>query len=86
MGTITSLTAVSGAANASSNQAQAQEQQQTQRQQQPTTTASDTVQLTESQQVYQLYNQGFQVSQIASSLSLTVAAVNSYLNISTSGD
>jgi DNA-binding NarL/FixJ family response regulator len=41
----------------------------------------DTVQLTVSQQVYQLYNQGQQVSQIAASLNLTVAAVNSYLNL-----
>jgi len=49
---------------------------------QPTTNASaDTVKLSESQQVYQLYNQGQAVSQIASSLSLTVDAVNSYLGI-----
>jgi DNA-binding NarL/FixJ family response regulator len=49
---------------------------------QPTTNASaDTVRLSESQQVYQLYNQGQQVSQIASNLSLTVQAVNSYLGI-----
>jgi DNA-binding NarL/FixJ family response regulator len=49
--------------------------------------ATDTVQLTEAQQVYQLYNQGMEISQIASSLSLSlsVAAVDSYLNISTSG-
>lgn len=45
---------------------------------------TDTVQLTEAQQVYQLYNQGQPVSTIASSLSLTEAAVNSYLNISSS--
>jgi DNA-binding NarL/FixJ family response regulator len=42
----------------------------------------DTVKLTESQQVYQLYNQGQTVSQIANNLSLAVSAVNSYLNIS----
>jgi DNA-binding NarL/FixJ family response regulator len=47
--------------------------------------AGDTVQLTEAQQVYQLYNQGLQVSQIASTLSLSVAAVNSYLNLSNTG-
>jgi DNA-binding CsgD family transcriptional regulator len=53
---------------------------------QPTANAAgDTVQLTEAQQVYQLYNQGLQVSQIASTLSLSVAAVNSYLNLSNTG-
>jgi DNA-binding CsgD family transcriptional regulator len=43
--------------------------------------AADTVQLTEAQQVFQLFNQGQSVSQIASSLSLSVPAVNTYLNI-----
>jgi DNA-binding NarL/FixJ family response regulator len=43
---------------------------------------ADTVQLTEAQQVDQLYNHGQRVSQIASSLSLTEAAVNSYLDLS----
>jgi len=42
----------------------------------------DTVQLTEAQQVDQLYTQGQRVSQIASTLSLTEAAVNSYLDLS----
>lgn len=42
----------------------------------------DTVQLTVAQQVYQLYNQGQQVSQIATSLSLSESQVNSYLNVS----
>ena len=46
---------------------------------------ADTVQLTEAQQVYQLYNSGQRVSQIASKLSLTEAAVNSYLNLSATG-
>jgi DNA-binding NarL/FixJ family response regulator len=46
--------------------------------------AADTVKLSESQQVYQLYNQGQTVSQIASSLSLTVELVNSYLGIANS--
>jgi hypothetical protein len=45
----------------------------------------DTVQLTVAQQVYQLYNQGQKVSEIASALSLSVAAVNSYLNLPGSG-
>ena len=49
------------------------------------TTTSDTVQLTEAQQVYQLYNQGQRVSQIASSLNLTEAEVNSYLDLSLTG-
>jgi DNA-binding NarL/FixJ family response regulator len=44
-----------------------------------------TVQLSEAQQVYQLYNQGQQVSQIAATLNLSVAAVNTYLGI-TSGN
>jgi DNA-binding NarL/FixJ family response regulator len=43
----------------------------------------DTVELTLSQRVYQLHTQGQRVSQIASSLNLSEAAVNSYLNIST---
>jgi DNA-binding NarL/FixJ family response regulator len=43
----------------------------------------DTVVLTEAQQVYQLYNQGQTVPQIATSLSLAVEAVNSYLGITT---
>jgi DNA-binding NarL/FixJ family response regulator len=43
---------------------------------------ADTIQLTEAERVYQLYNQGQQVPQIANTLSLSEAAVNSYLNIS----
>jgi DNA-binding CsgD family transcriptional regulator len=46
--------------------------------------SSDTVQLTVAERVYQLYNQGQQISQIATALSLSVAAVNNYLNISNS--
>ena len=48
---------------------------------QPVFVPPDHVNLTETQQVYQLYNQGQRVSQIASNLSLSVEAVNSYLNI-----
>lgn len=44
--------------------------------------AGDTIQLSEAQRVYQLYNQGLPVSEIADSLSLSVAAVNHYLNLS----
>lgn len=43
---------------------------------------TDTVTLTAAQQVYQLYNQGHTISQIAFSLRLSVAAVNSYLGLS----
>ncbi|HTV65437.1 MAG TPA: hypothetical protein VMD98_07525 [Bryocella sp.] len=86
MGAITSLqTAVTSAANASLNAAAAPQNQPVQNQpvqSQPSPSAAeDSVELTEAQQVYQLYNQGFPVSAIASSLSLTVDAVNSYLNI-----
>ncbi|MGD0570492.1 MAG: hypothetical protein ABSA78_18975 [Candidatus Sulfotelmatobacter sp.] len=71
-------TASLAAANSSSTSAAAQSAQ-------PTTNDSAyTVRLTEAQQVYNLYNQGQAVSQIASSLSLTEAAVNSYLGITAS--
>jgi hypothetical protein len=40
------------------------------------------VRLSQSQQVYQLYNQGQQVSQIATTLSLPVELGNNYLGIS----
>jgi DNA-binding NarL/FixJ family response regulator len=46
--------------------------------------SADTVKLSEAQQVYQLYNQGQRVSQIAATLSLTEAAVNSYLSLPSS--
>ena len=49
---------------------------------QPAETGTDTVQLTQAERVYQLYNQGQQVPQIANTLSLSEAIVNSYLNIS----
>lgn len=49
--------------------------------QQAVNNSGDTVQLSEVQQVYQLYNQGQTVSQIATSLSLPVDTVNNYLNI-----
>jgi DNA-binding NarL/FixJ family response regulator len=53
---------------------------------QPSAQASeDTIRLTAAQQVYQLYNQGQRVSQIASALSLSVAEVNNYLNLLNSG-
>ena len=48
---------------------------------QPATNNSDTVTLSQAQQVTQLYQQGQQVPQIASTLSLPVDIVNSYLGI-----
>lgn len=74
------LSAPSAGANPSANQAPAARPQP-----QPAASAGDTVQLSEAQQVYQLYNQGQRVSQIATSLSLTPAAVDSYLGLNTSG-
>jgi DNA-binding NarL/FixJ family response regulator len=71
-------TAPTGATGPSSNAPVAQQPQPA-----PTTPAY-TVELTEAQRVYQLYNQGLPVPQIATNLSLSVAAVNSYLNISNS--
>jgi DNA-binding NarL/FixJ family response regulator len=68
--------ALFAAENAASNSAA------TQKIQLPANDSADTVKLSESQQVVQLYQQGQQVSQIASSLSLTVETVNSYLGIS----
>ena len=69
-------TATIAAANSSATAAAAQKIRQT------ANDSVDTVKLTESQQVHQLYNQGQPVSLIASSLSLTVDTVNSYLGIS----
>jgi hypothetical protein len=75
------LSAPSAGANPSANQAPAARPQA----QPAANTLADTVQLTEAQQVYQLYNQGQRVSQIATSLSLTQAAVNGYLGLNTGG-
>jgi DNA-binding NarL/FixJ family response regulator len=44
----------------------------------------DHVNLSETQQVYQLYNQGRSTAQIAANLNMTVEAVNSYLFIANS--
>jgi DNA-binding NarL/FixJ family response regulator len=53
--------------------------------QQPAQSAGpDTVTLTAAQQVFQLYNQGQSVTQIATSLSLSVSSVNNYLGINAS--
>ena len=48
--------------------------------------SEDTIRLTAAQQVYQLYNQGQRVSQIASALSLSVDVVNGYLNLPNGGE
>ncbi len=81
MGAITNLlTAVqevsgnAGLNTAAAAQAQTQDSQ----------NETDSVRLSEAQQAYQLYNQGLPITQIASSLSLSVAAVDNYLNISSS--
>jgi len=72
----TLATPASDTANSYSNTATA-------RQVQPTAgNAADTVRISESQQVYQLYRQGKTVSQIATSLSLPPELVNNYLGIS----
>jgi DNA-binding NarL/FixJ family response regulator len=68
-------TASVAAANASSTSA-------ANRTPQPTTNdPAYKVTLTEAQQVYQLYDRGQPISQIATSLSLTQSAVNNYLGI-----
>jgi DNA-binding NarL/FixJ family response regulator len=74
------------AANSPSTAAQQQVQPQVQQPaQQPASASSDTVTLTEAQQVYNLYNQGQTVTQISSSLALPVSTVNNYLGITQSG-
>ncbi|MGA7909392.1 MAG: hypothetical protein WCA16_18440 [Candidatus Sulfotelmatobacter sp.] len=70
-----SFPAAALAANYSTNAEPAQQSQQT------ANTSADTVKLTESQQVHQLYKQGQKVAQIATRLSLPVDIVNSYLGI-----
>ena len=75
---LSSATLSLAAANSASTSAAARNPQPT------TNNTADTVQLSSSQQVYQLYNQGQSVTQISTSLSMPVAIVNSYLGI-TSG-
>jgi DNA-binding NarL/FixJ family response regulator len=75
-------TASLAAANSPSNAAAQPVQQQVQ---QPVNNSADTVTLTEAQQVYNLYNQGQTVPQIATSLSLSVTMVNNYLGITQGG-
>jgi DNA-binding NarL/FixJ family response regulator len=47
--------------------------------------SGDTVRLSEAQQVYQLYNQGQQIPQIAAALNLPVSSVNLYLGVTGGG-
>ena len=53
--------------------------------QQNTNVSADTVTLTEAQQVFNLYNAGQTVPEIATSLSLPVTMVNNYLGITQGG-
>jgi DNA-binding NarL/FixJ family response regulator len=76
-------TAAATAANSTQNETQGTQGRQPQPQQ-TTNNAGYTVQLSEAQQVYQLYNQGQQVPQIAAALNLSVPAVNNYLGITSS--
>lgn len=74
------------AATAANSGAAAAPQPVPQKVQQPARTASaDSVTLTAAQQVFQLYNQGQTVTQIATSLSLSVSLVNNHLGINASG-
>ncbi len=71
-----SFTTGNTASNGQAAQVQRQDQQTNVR-------PADTIRLTEVQQVYQLYNQGQKISQIASALNLSVESVNNYLGITT---
>jgi DNA-binding NarL/FixJ family response regulator len=75
-------TAVVAAANSSSNAAPVERNPQPQ---QTANTSGYTLQISEAQQVYQLYNEGQQIPQIAAALNLPVSTVNDYLGVSSSG-
>lgn len=75
-GSFASLFSAAAAANASGAAV-------AQRPQPVTPNITDTVRLTEAEQVDQLYSQGHSVPQIAFNLDLTAQAVDRYLNIST---
>jgi DNA-binding NarL/FixJ family response regulator len=83
--TITSALSAASLAAANSPSTAATEQPAQQQVQQPVSNSGDTVTLTEAQQVFNLYNQGQTVPQIASSLSLSVSMVNNYLGITQGG-
>ncbi len=67
--------ALSIASGAVANSSQISAARPTQQTTQQTTIAPDTVRLSETQQVYQLYNQGQEVTQIASYLNISVSDV-----------
>jgi DNA-binding CsgD family transcriptional regulator len=73
-----STASVNAASAASSNSANSTVAQSTQ----TAASSGDTVTLSPSQQVHQLYQQGQAVPQIAVALDLSIETVNSYLNIS----
>jgi DNA-binding NarL/FixJ family response regulator len=73
-------TATVAAANSSSNVGPAV-QNAAARPQPTSNQAGYRVELSEAQQVYQLYNQGQQIRQIAETLNLSVGVVNSYLGV-----
>jgi DNA-binding NarL/FixJ family response regulator len=78
-------TASVAAANFSSNAARTP-QPQRQPEQQPTVNNTGyTLQLSEAQQVYQLYNQGQGIPQIATALNLSVSVIDNYLGITNGG-
>jgi DNA-binding NarL/FixJ family response regulator len=79
---IPSLVSTEAAAGSSATANELVEQQQTQP---AVSSEAYSVQLTEAQRVYQLYDQGQQIPEIASNLNISVAAVNSYLNLANSG-
>ena len=70
--------ALSTVANTSPNASQTTQSYQPQ---QSANSTGYTVQLSEAQQVYRLYNQGQEIPQIAAALDLSVAAVDTYLGI-----
>jgi DNA-binding NarL/FixJ family response regulator len=72
------------AANLSSNTARTS-QSQRQPEQPAVNNTGYIVQLSEAQQVYQLYNQGQPVPQIATALNLSVSEIDNYLGINNGG-
>lgn len=78
-GTLTSSVTATQTSQPSASSAQAASALQA-----PSNNGGDFVQLTEAQQVEQLYSHGRTVPQIASNLNLSVQAVNNYLSISQS--
>jgi DNA-binding NarL/FixJ family response regulator len=83
--TVSSALSVAAANSPSTAAAASQQVQQAQQQVQQRTSSVDTVTLTEAQQVFNLYNAGQTVPEIATSLSLPVTMVNNYLGITQGG-